>query len=200
MSTRVFIVRHGNTFEAGDVVTRVGGRTDLPLSPSGEAQAAMLARHLADAGVRFTSACCGPLKRTRQTAQAILSAQPSPPDLKVELFLREIDYGPDENRPEPDVVARIGAAALEAWEHASIVPTGWRVDPQALIGNWQEMFADLRGAEGDHLVVTSNGVARFALDAAGDARVERKLSTAGYGVVELDGEAVRVRDWNMKAR
>ncbi|MFZ4686424.1 MAG: histidine phosphatase family protein [Hyphomonadaceae bacterium] len=39
MQTRIFIVRHGNTFDKGDVVTRVGGRTDLPLSTSGSAQA-----------------------------------------------------------------------------------------------------------------------------------------------------------------
>ncbi|HAO37083.1 MAG TPA: histidine phosphatase family protein, partial [Hyphomonas sp.] len=36
---RLIIVRHGNTFDKGDTVTRVGGRTDLPLSASGLAQA-----------------------------------------------------------------------------------------------------------------------------------------------------------------
>src|ERR1700733_13861287 len=103
MPATLYIVRHGNTFEKGDVVTRVGGRTDLPLSPSGEGQAQALARHFAETGVIFASARSGPLKRTRRTAQVILAAQADAPDLTTDLFLREIDYGPDENRPEPEV-------------------------------------------------------------------------------------------------
>ncbi|MBR9836035.1 MAG: histidine phosphatase family protein, partial [Alphaproteobacteria bacterium] len=30
MARPVYIVRHGNTFDKGDTVTRVGARTDLP--------------------------------------------------------------------------------------------------------------------------------------------------------------------------
>ena len=37
--SRVYIVRHGNTFDRGDVILRVGGRTDIPLSTSGIDQA-----------------------------------------------------------------------------------------------------------------------------------------------------------------
>jgi probable phosphoglycerate mutase len=196
MSTRLVIVRHGNTFEKGDVVTRVGGRTDLPLSPSGMKQAEALARHFA--AQPFATARSGPLKRTRTTAMTILAAQASAPELTAELFLREIDYGPDENRPEPEVVARVGADAMEAWEKRSVPPPGWRVDPQALIGNWQELFADLRGEAGTHLLVTSNGIARFALAAAGVERDDAKLATGAYGVVELDGEHVAVRVWNVR--
>lgn len=195
MTARLFIVRHGNTFDKGDVVTRVGGRTDLPLSLSGKAQAEALARHFAS--VLFVSARSGPLKRTRETAAAILAGQASPPDLETQLFLREIDYGPDENRPEADVVARIGKAALEAWEQASIPPPGWRVDPAAIIGNWEQLFHDLRDEQGDHVVVTSNGIARFALVAAGVHRPDAKLPTGGYGVIELRPEPV-VIDWNLR--
>jgi probable phosphoglycerate mutase len=196
MTSRLIIVRHGNTFESGDVVTRVGGRTDLPLSPSGVRQAEALAQHFAS--MPFATARSGPLKRTRATAAAILAAQASPPELVTELFLREIDYGPDENLPEADVLARVGVAALEAWEQHSLPPPGWRVDPQALIGNWQELFAELRDEAGDHLVVTSNGVARFALAAAGLARGDAKLRTGAFGVVELEGEGVAARVWNVR--
>src|SRR5262245_13756118 len=118
--SRLFIVRHGNTFDKGDVVTRVGGRTDLPLSTSGAVQAKALSEHFKAQGIRFASARSSPLRRTRATAAAILAADPSAPDLQNELFLREIDYGPDENRPEDEVLARIGKAALEAWEFESI--------------------------------------------------------------------------------
>lgn len=193
--TRVFILRHGNTFDKGDVVTRVGGRTDLPLSVSGQAQAQALAAHFK--GHVFASARSGPLKRTRETAQAILDAQAAPPELQTDLFLREIDYGPDENRPEEDVVARIGAEALEKWESAGEPPPGWRVDPQALIGNWQETLRELSETPGDHLVVTSNGIARFALPAIGDARAG-KLRTAAWGVLRLEGEVFVTDAWDVR--
>ena len=195
MTARLHIVRHGNTFDKGDIVTRVGGRTDLPLSISGTAQAEALARHFATTS--FTTARSGPLKRTRETARAILAAQPNAPELTTDLFLREIDCGPDENRPEEDVIARIGKPALDAWERDSIPPPGWRVDPAAIIGNWQELFSDLAEEEGDHLIVTSNGVARFALAAANAHRPDAKLPTGGYGVIELTPNPV-VLHWNLR--
>ena len=201
MTVRLIIVRHGNTFDTGDVVTRVGGRTDLPLSLSGRTQAAALGRHFAS--TKFASARSGPLKRTRETAAAILAIQATPPELTTDLFLREIDYGPDENRPEDEVVARIGQPALDAWERDSLPPPGWRVDPDALIGNWQETFAELRDQPGDHLIVTSNGIARFALAAAGvrhhDAKLkDPKLKTGAWGVVEVKGQDVSVLAWNVR--
>lgn len=196
MTARLIIVRHGNTFDTGDVVTRVGGRTDLPLSLSGRAQAEALAR--AFATLVFATARTGPLKRTRETASAILAAQTNPPELTTDLFLREIDYGPDENRPEVEVVARVGKGALEAWERDFTPPPGWRVDPAAIIGNWQETFAELRGVPGDHLIVTSNGIARFALTAAGAHGHTGKLATGAWGVIALEGESANVTDWNLR--
>jgi probable phosphoglycerate mutase len=198
MTATLYIVRHGNTFEKGDVVTRVGGRTDLKLSPSGEAQAQALAVHFVDSNVAFASARAGPLKRTRRTAEFILGAQAAAPELTTDLFLREIDYGPDENKPEAEVVARIGQAALEAWERESIPPPGWRVDPAAVIGNWQETFSELSQADGAHLIVTSNGIARFALQAAGVARPGAKLATGAYGVIEVGADGETVRGWNIR--
>jgi probable phosphoglycerate mutase len=196
MTARLIIVRHGNTFDKGDVVTRVGGRTDLALSVSGRAQAEALARHFA--GIPFATARSGPLKRTRETASAILAAQSDPPELATELFLREIDYGPDENRPEDEVIARIGKPALDAWESEFVPPPGWRVDPAAISGNWQQLFADLRDEAGAHLIVTSNGIARFALHAAAVRHPDPKLLTGAYGVIELSGGSLTVTAWNVR--
>lgn len=198
METNVFIVRHGNTFDAGDVVMRVGGRTDLPLSSSGRAQAEALGAYFIDYGWEFASARTSPLKRTRQTAETILSFQYERLELETALFLREIDYGPDENKPEDEVVARIGADALAAWEHDGVPPPGWRVDPDALIGNWQQLFSKLDGVEGNHLVVTSNGIARFALKAAGADGREMKLRTGAFGVIDLSGGTASVAEWNLR--
>ena len=97
----------------------------------------------------------------------------------------------------------LGQPALDAWERDSLPPPGWRVDPDALIGNWQETFAELRDQPGDHLIVTSNGIARFALAAAGvrhhDAKLkDPKLKTGAWGVVEVKGQDVSVLAWNVR--
>ena len=204
MTQQVYIVRHGNTFDKGDTVTRVGARTDLPLSDSGQAQAQSLAEHFASLPITFGHVLCSPLRRTRQTADAILAAQPSAPSPEISEFLREIDYGPDENQPEQAVVDRIGQAALEAWEKAAIPPPGWKVEPEALVASWRRLFEDAARAPGNDplLVVTSNGIARFALLALQQKdrpAAELKLKTGAYGILDLDtsGKA-RLRDWNLR--
>ena len=179
----IYVVRHGNTFEPGDVVTRVGGRTDLPLSPSGRAQAGALAVHFA--GVRFASATCSPLARTRETAEMILAAQANPPALRPERFLKEIDYGPDENQPEDAVVARLGEDALARWDREGDMPADWSPRPDTIRAGWMDWLSDLtETAEpgSRHLVVTSNGIARFIPDVvAFSARPGNiKLKTGAY--------------------
>ena len=66
MPRDIYIVRHGNTFDKGDTVTRVGARTDLDLSVSGQAQADALGTYFRDKGIVFSRTIAGPLKRTRQ--------------------------------------------------------------------------------------------------------------------------------------
>lgn len=196
MTARIWIVRHGNTFDKGETVTRVGGRTDLNLSTSGRAQAGTLAQFFKDRVPRFESATTSPLKRTTQTAEAILAAQSEAPTLQPAEFLREIDYGPDENRPEAEVIARIGDAVLEAWESSAKPPHGWKVDPEALEQGWRTYFDSVRATPCDHLVVTSNGIARFALYAIGaESEAGLKLPTGGFGLIELDGPDARLVQW-----
>lgn len=200
----IFIVRHGNTFDKCDLVTRVGARTDLSLSISGNKQADALADHFASIVKGFDKVYCSPLKRTRETAATILSKQPSD-DYEVEAleFLREIDYGPDENKIEADVIARIGEDALKAWEESATPPDGWEVDPPALIKAWKDLFkrvAALPDKSGNPiLVVTSNGVARFALQAVGNEDAHTlKLKTGAYGVINVGDDTVSINQWNVR--
>lgn len=202
MSRAVYIVRHGNTFDRGDTVTRVGARTDLALSVSGREQAARLADHFSAEGIEFSHAVAGPLRRTVETAQAILAQQASPAPLQIEPFLREIDYGPDENRPEADVIGRLGADAMERWETEAIVPPGWLVDPAALIESWRGWFASLGPDGGPVLCVTSNGIARFArlaVAASAPAGGGLKLKTGAWARFDLqdDGTAL-IAEWNVR--
>lgn len=194
--TRIVICRHGNTFDKGEVVTRVGARTDMPLSTSGRAQVKALADKLS--GFNFKRAYASPLMRTQQTAMAIISPQ-TPLDILE--FLTEIDYGVDENRPEADVVVRLGQDIIDLWDLEAVVPQGWSVDPEALIRSWETFFESQRGSDDDILVVTSNGIARFVLDVITnpDMNTPRKLRTAAYGVIKLGLETTELTAWDKRA-
>jgi len=202
--TDVYIVRHGNTFDKGDTVTRVGARTDLPLSTSGLEQAHALAAHFkTHASGGFELAYCSILGRTRQTAEAILEAATHQPSLQELAFLKEIDYGPDENQPENLVIRRLGQAAIDDWDEKALPPQGWEVDPEALIASWQHFFAGLVRANPKRpvLVVTSNGIARFALNALDTSEaqpVSIKLKTGAYGKVQIEDGKAKLISWNIR--
>ncbi|KQM18271.1 histidine phosphatase family protein [Novosphingobium sp. Leaf2] len=182
------IVRHGNTFASGETPRRIGARTDLPLTPAGEAQAQALGRHFSQVGWHFTKVLASPLLRTRATAQAIINRQPTPVMPEPCEWLREIDHGVDENQPEDAVIRRIGADALAAWDAHGIAPPGWTVDAPGRLAGWRALFA-AHQADCPVLLVTSNGAARFALLAdpalstAMASLASLKLPTGGYGLI-----------------
>lgn len=202
--TDIYIVRHGNTFDKGDTITRVGARTDLPLSSSGQTQAEALALHfMALVPGGFSAAYCSALQRTRQTAEAILAVRDVRPDLETLEFLREVDYGVDENQPEDAVVARLGEAALAAWDEDAVPPPGWDVDPEGLKRAWRDLLQSiaLDGATEPVLIVTSNGIARFVLDAITEYETQPdsiKLKTGAYGQIRTHDEAVTLVSWNVR--
>ncbi len=190
--TRLVIVRHGNTFEAGETPRRIGARTDLPLTEAGIEQARALGFHFARNRVAFDRVLSGPLLRTRHTASEIVDKEP-----ETAAFLTEIDHGPDENQPEDAVVARIGREALENWERALVAPPGWDTGAEWRIAAWRELAL---AADGTILCVTSNGAARFALAALGlmgDDGAAR-LRTGSYGVIEIHGSRARLAGWDVR--
>jgi probable phosphoglycerate mutase len=204
-TTRLIIARHGNTFAPGDIVTRVG-TTDLPLVESGLQQGRMLGAHLRDhhlvPDVIFTSE----LQRAIQTAGQAQSVMHTAHNIKPLSIFNEIDYGPDENQPEEKVVVRIGKDALKAWESDAIVPAGWRVKPDEIIQHWLQFAETLRAeyAGKTILVVTSNGIARFAPHLTGDftafAREHNiKIATGAFAVFENSGDqSWQCVQWNVK--
>ena len=184
---RVYIVRHGNTFDPGEAVRRVGRGTDLPLSSSGRQQAAALGAHFAD--TKFDAVISSPLKRTHETADAIAR------NIRFDDRLLEIDYGPDEGKLESDVVARIGADAINLWDTDAIPPQDWRIDPATIRADWADLLAK---SVGTTLIVTSNGIARFVLDVCRHDGAERKLKTGAYGLVEEQEDGWVVTQWNVR--
>ncbi|MCF0233786.1 MAG: histidine phosphatase family protein, partial [Thermoguttaceae bacterium] len=60
----LIVARHGNTFNKGDVILRVGARTDLPLTATGVEQAKKIGAILAARGLVPTEIYAAPLLRT----------------------------------------------------------------------------------------------------------------------------------------
>lgn len=90
MSTRpttLCLIRHGET--AWNAERRIQGQLDIPLNPTGEAQARATAAALA--GKRFDAAFCSDLARAHATAQAVADALGLA--LNPEPQLRERHYG-----------------------------------------------------------------------------------------------------------
>jgi probable phosphoglycerate mutase len=201
----LIIARHGNTFEPGETPRRVGVRTDMPLTEAGHDHGRNLGLHLVKVGLVPDVVYTSKLKRTIQTAQDVITAaglrlKPHP-----DKIFNEIDYGPDENKTEDDVIARIGTVALTRWEEQAITPPGWSPDAQTLTKRWHDFSKKIlkKYAGKKILVVTSNGIARFALTLPGDFDRARqvhglKLATGAYGLLTHDGTHWRVRGWNTR--
>lgn len=202
--TTLIIARHGNTFDKGETPTRVGARTDLPLSESGRVQARALGQWLKQSGLYPEAVYSSELQRTKETAQiALTEAGYKEPVFPLAIF-NEVDYGPDENQPEDAVIARLGTQALKDWDERAIVPQGWDFDPDTCIENWQN-FANHIVEERQNcvMVVTSNGIARFAPHITGDfdgfaAAHPLKISTGAVCVLSYDNGKWHVIGWNVK--
>lgn len=203
--TTLIIARHGNTFGPEDTPTRVGARTDLPLVEKGREQAKAIGKYLNENRLIPDVIYTSHLKRTIQTAEiAIKESGVTNPIYNLDIF-NEIDYGPDENKTEDEVIARIGEKAIKDWDEHAIVPDGWIVDPPEIIRNWHN-FADQICAHDDDetvLVVTSNGIARFAPHLTGDfegfaANHKIKLSTGALAILKHEQGFWAIQDWNIK--
>lgn len=199
--TLLYLVRHGNTFEAGEAPRRIGSRTDLPLTETGRAQASALGNHLAP--IRFAQAWSAELRRSKETATLILAAQAEPPELSYERVLNEIDHGPDEDQDPDTVLRRIGEDALAAWEKSLEPPPGWELGLDWRQQGWQALGSALaRGPSGDPvLAVTSGGAARLALLCLGvkDVPAGAKLRTGSYGIVSLGTDGRKeLREWDIR--
>ncbi len=199
--TRLIIARHGNTFGPTDTPTRVGAHTDIPLVQSGIEQAKAIGKYFKTAHITPDVIYSSELKRTQQTAAHAVKDMPITP---LSCF-NEIDYGPDENKTEPEVIARIGQAAIDAWNLGGIVPPGWKVDPNAIIQDWLRFGETIQKEHTNQtvFVVTSNGIARFAPHLTGNfehfcKNHNIKLKTGALSAFHYADNAWHIDYWNMR--
>ncbi len=207
MTTRIIIARHGNTFTKDQTPTRVGGRTDLPLVE--EERGTLVGKYLKDVGLLPDKIWAAPLKRTMKTAELAAAAMGINLPVEEDNSFREIDYGPDENKTEDEVIARIGQEAIDKWNAEAIVPDGWKVDVEGTINTWidlgKKVFAEYK--DKNVLVVSSNGVIRFAPYLTGDfakfaSEHDIKVGTGCVCIFEKENENTpwKCIEWNLKPK
>ncbi|MGW6495406.1 bifunctional RNase H/acid phosphatase [Nonomuraea angiospora] len=110
VATSLLLLRHGET--ALSVERRFSGRGDAELTPNGLAQAAAAAERLSREPYRLDVIVSSPLKRARQTAEAV--ARRTGLDVEVEEDLRELDFGDWEGHTFTEVQRR-WPAELSTW-------------------------------------------------------------------------------------
>ncbi len=90
------------------------GRSDIPLSDEGQAQARALARALREE--KFDSAYTSDLRRATETAETILGLAAVP--LCIDTRLREFDFGDWEGLTWAEIVERTPGLASDVWTDA----------------------------------------------------------------------------------
>ena len=175
MTTRIIIARHGNNFTKEQTPLRVGARTDLPLVET--ERGTNIGKYLKMRTLIPAVVFAAPLKRTTETARLSIAALDKYITLVTDSRFTEIDYGPDEGKPETEVVARVGQEAMDAWEREAIVPAGWNVSVDAIIKAWKDFAAEVERDYKDKtvMVVSSNGIIRFAPHLTGNFKKFSKV-------------------------
>lgn len=223
--TTLIVMRHGNTFNPGDTILRVGSATDLPLTETGLNQGFAAGVLLKKRGWIPAAVFCAPLLRTRQSAEKAIEALGGGISLAEADFLTELNYGEDDGKPEDAVVLRLGRAAagagshseeelralgkaeLARWDKDAVLPAGWNhlgTVVSELESSWRNFGLQIatifRGQT--VLAVTSNGIARFsrALLNAEEPPPENglKLSTGALGVYKLGQDGWHCSEWNLR--
>lgn len=183
---RLILMRHGNTFEAGEVPIQVGARTDLPLTAFGRKQAEAMARYLAAEGISPRAVYAGGLKRQKDSA-AILSEKLGA-RLMLEPALTEIDYGDWEGLTGEEIGKKWPKEHL-AWIEGKW-PEGIFVGSEAEyrkgIEKWLESLK--KGSDGCVVAVTSNGVLRLFQN--------EKVKTGHFCELHLLDHGYKIIKWN----
>ncbi|MDX9690234.1 MAG: histidine phosphatase family protein [Proteobacteria bacterium] len=202
---KLILVRHGNTFEAGQTPTWVGGRTDMPLTATGEEQAQAIAKSITQLYAPISTIASGPLKRTRRVSEIIATATNT--IFIVDERLTEIDFGKWENKSNQEIAALYGQEMLDDWNIRGLWPAemNWVPSEDKLLKNvhnvLEEQHSKLLQPNAHHrVIVTSNGILRFVFSAVTGTKpsAEAKVGTGHYCVLEPTTEGWAIEKWNAR--
>jgi broad specificity phosphatase PhoE len=186
MGVELYLVRHGET--KWSRARRHTGRTDLPLSAAGEAEAAALGRHLR--GLEVDRVLSSPLTRAVATARLAGFGD------RVELTdaLLEFDYGEYEGRTTAEI-----RATRPGWDlFRDGCPGGETVEDAA--GRARALLAELAEPD-DRVLLFSHGHQLRILTACflglpPDAARHLFLGTASVSVLGVEHEWPAILLWN----
>jgi broad specificity phosphatase PhoE len=186
MGVELYLVRHGET--KWSRARRHTGRTDLPLSAAGEAEAAALGRHLR--GLEVDRVLSSPLTRAVATARLAGFGD------RVELTdaLLEFDYGEYEGRTTAEI-----RATRPGWDlFRDGCPGGETVEDAA--GRARALLAELAEPDGRVLLFSHGHQLRILtacfLGLPPDAARHLFLGTASVSVLGVEHEWPAILLWN----
>ena len=185
---RVWLARHGQT--AWSLSGQHTGLTDLPLTPTGEANARRLGARLR--GEVFACVRCSPLQRARRTCELAGFGAGAEADAR----LLEWDYGDYEGRTSAEI-----HATRPGWQlFRDGCPGG--ESPAQVAARADRLIATLRGVAGDTLLFSSGHFLRMLaarwLGLAPAAGALWMLDTASLGVLGYEHTLQQpvIRLWN----
>lgn len=205
---RLFLVRHGNTFEAGAKSVQIGSATDLPLTARGREQAGEMGLFLKRARLTPAAVYAGVLKRQKEAALIIAETAGIPGNVQLDVqALNEIDYGLWEGLTQEELAARYGSE-YEEWEKAGRWAKsfgGSLEQTRAAISSWLDALLRRHDDGEIVLAVTSNANMRIfyslikedweVLSAAN--RVDQlKVKTGCYCEFDVKQKGLEVIVWN----
>ncbi len=184
MPSEIWLVRHGETewSRSGQHTSR----TDLPLTPAGESQAAGLKRMLANHA--FALVLSSPMKRARETCQRVGLTPEIDPDL------HEWDYGDYEGLTTADI--QKNAPGWTIW--TGTPPNGESLDQVG--GRADRILSRIGNAPGDVALFGHGHFLRvlaarwIGLEAVGGRLLA--LSTASLSILGHERETRVLRLWN----
>lgn len=199
---RLFLIRHGNTFNRDDLPVMVGKKTDLSLTQAGLEQAQHLSKYFVHNQINIHRLYCGNLTRQKQTAQAIMD---NFPNLKSEAqpAFDEIDYGEWEGLTVEEVAQR-WPDDFKRWGHQASMPPQFNeneFDKKQSMLEWIE-YAKKHLAGKNVAVCTSQGSIKLFLSLFPDTYQSESLEqyrvkTGHLCEVEL-GQTLTIHKWNYK--
>jgi len=145
----IYLIRHGQASFGSDIYDR--------LSPLGRRQAELTGRFLAQTGVSFDAAYCGPLERQRDTATLALAAQTDGPSLIEDPRLEEVRNDEHlehllprvlEQRPDIKAIVDAGLDSSKRFQKVIEAVFNYWVSPDGEvpgIQSWREYSSQVQG-------------------------------------------------------
>jgi broad specificity phosphatase PhoE len=182
----LWLIRHGETEWV--LSRRHTGRTDLPLTARGEAQAVALAPLLED--VRFARVLVSPLQRARRTAELAGFGDA----IELDDDLMEVDDGEYEGRTTAEI--RRARPGWDLWRDGC--PGGETIEDAARRA--ERAIARAREADGPVLLVAHGHLLRTlaarAIELAPETGRHLKLDPSTISVIGSEHEWPALAQWN----